>query len=163
MNPRLTIRKALRTDCHAIAPRLREEDAKELLLSSGKEPIESLLDSFSFSSETFVAEEDGQVIAIWGFGTFIYEEAGKKTLVGVPWMVGTPEMMKHPVTIVAAGRVAVDRWESQCDCLCNLTHVENTVHHRWLRHLGFQFMPDVVPTGPSKAPFLQFYRYKINV
>lgn len=160
MSKAVDIRPATRADCHDIAPRLREEDALELRLSSGKEPLQSLLDTFAFSSECFVAEEDGLVIAIGGFGTFIHKGT-KDTTVGVPWLVGTPEMLNHPVTLVAAGRVAVDRWESQCECLCNLTHAENTVHHRWLRHIGFEFMPDVVPTGPTGAPFLQFYRYKI--
>lgn len=152
------IRPGTRKDCHDLAPRLRPEDALELRLSSGKEPLQVLLDSFAFSSECFVAEEDGLVIAIGGFGTFLHGE--KKTKVGVPWMVGSPEMMRHPVTMVAAGRVAVDRWDSQCECMCNLTHQDNTAHHRWLHHIGFEFMPDVVPTGPTKAPFLQFYRYR---
>lgn len=153
------IRKATREDCIDLAPRLRPEDATELTLSSGPNLKRTLLESLKFSSECFVAEEEGKVICIWGFGTFLYED--NKTKVGVPWMVGSPEMMNYPVTIVAAGRASVDRWEKQCDCMCNLTHIDNTIHHKWLKHIGFEFMPDVVPTGPTQAPFLQFYRYRL--
>lgn len=147
------IRPGTLQDCLSLAPRLRPEDALELELASGKTPLEVLKESLEVSSECFAAEADGLVIAMGGC-RYIEEMS-----VGVPWLVGSPEILNHPVSLVAAGRVAVDRWGKNCSVLCNLTHAENHVHHRWLRHIGFSFMPDPWPMGPTRAPFLQFFRH----
>lgn len=147
------IRPATLADILDLAPRIREEDALELALASGKTHLEVLKESLEVSDECFAAEDNGLVIAVGGCR---YLEG---TTIGVPWLVGSPEILNHPVSLVAAGRVAVDRWGKNCTVLCNLTHSENHVHHRWLRHLGFSFSPDPWPLGPTQAPFLQFYRH----
>lgn len=145
------VRLARPEDCLSLAPRLRAEDAVELELATGKTPLEALKESLEVSAEAFAAEADGVVVALWG--------CSFQNGAGSPWMVGSPEVLNYPVTFVAIGRVAVDRWSRSCSVLHNLTHTENTVHHRWLRHIGFSFAPDVVPCGPAEAPFLHFYRH----
>lgn len=147
------IRKGTIEDARSLAPRLRPEDALELTLSHGPDLFATLVESIRFSSECFAAEEGGVVIALGGFGVV------EGTEMGVPWLVGSPEVLRHPVTLVAAGRVAVERWEKQCTLMSNLTHEDNHVHHRWLRHLGFSFTNGTFPVGESSAPFKQFYRY----
>lgn len=146
------IRPGTVADAISLATRLRPEDALEITLTS-EDPIEkALIESLKLSTECFAAEVDGLVIAMGGFRLL----PGR---IGIPWMVGSPEIEDHPVSMVAAGRVAVDRWASQCDVMANVSHQDNVVHHRWLVHIGFTFMPEVVPVGPQRAPFRQFYRH----
>jgi len=146
------IRPGTVADAISLAPRLRPEDALEISLTSEDSLEKTLLDSLEQSTECFAAEVDGLVIAMGGFRLL----PGR---IGIPWMVGSPEIEEYPVSMVAAGRVAVDRWASQCDVMANVTHKDNVVHHRWLRHIGFTFLPEEVPVGPQRAPFLQFYRH----
>lgn len=150
---KVTIRPGTVEDAVSLGPRLREEDAMELTLTSAGTPTDILKESLEFSDECFSAVVDGVVIAMGGFAL------EPKTSMGIPWLVGSPEIERHPVTLVAAGRSAVDRWEKQCTVMANVTHQDNVVHHRWLKAIGFTFLDAVVPLGPSKAPFLQFYRY----
>jgi len=151
----LVIRAGRVADALSLAPRLRPEDATELTLARGPDVERTLLDSILFSSECYTAEEDGKVIAIGGFGSV----TTNGSCVGIPWMVGSPECLKYPKKLVEYGLASVARWESMCDVMSNVTHKDNVVHHRWLRRIGFSFLPNEVPVGDSGAPFLQFYRH----
>lgn len=147
-----TIRPGTEADAISLAYRLRREDALEIILTSPDPLEETLLESLKHSTECFAAEVDGLVIAMGGFRLL-------PNRIGIPWMVGSPEIEEYPVSMVAAGRAAVDRWASQCDVMANVTHKDNVVHHRWLRHIGFTFLEEEVLVGAQRAPFLQFYRH----
>jgi hypothetical protein len=125
------------------------------MLSAGPDLETTLLDSVLHSDECFAGVLEGRVIALWGISLLPLD--GKQ--VGVPWLVASPEALKFPMKLVGIGKEMVARWEHQCDYMTNLTHAENTVHHRWLDRIGFTFTPGTTPVGTHQAPFRQFYRY----
>lgn len=144
------IRPGTVQDAHSIAPRLREADRKEILLGWGEDVLGALVASVEASHECFAGELNGVPIALGGI---VGRDGG-----GFPWLVGSPECVRFPVKLTSAGIVAVARWEREFQVMCNYSHIDNTVHHAWLRNLGFSFMPDAVPYGPRQAPFFLFYR-----
>ena len=149
---KVLVRAGTVVDAISLAPRLRANDARELTLSNGPDLEDTLQNAVAVSCECFAAEEDGKVIALWGMAQPVPDT-------GVPWFVGSDETAKHPRKVIQFGKEMVKRWESRCSLMMNYTHVENTVHHRWLAHIGFSFMPGTVPVGASSSPFLHFYRY----
>lgn len=147
------IRPGVHEDASTLAPRLRPQDALELTLSDGPDLASTLARSVAFSTDCWAAEEDGRVIALGGFGV------AEGTAIGIPWMVGSPEVTKYPVKLVSVGREAVARWEPLCEVMMNFSHAENRLHHRWLERIGFTLAKDPIPWGHAGAPFIQFYRY----
>lgn len=148
---RVSFRPATEEDARAIARRLRPEDALELYLSSGPNIEQTLLDSVGLSDECFAAEADGAVIALGGVG-FIADFA-------IPWLVCTPEALRFPKLMVEEARKAIARWDKRGAVrMFNFSHADNTVHHRWLEHLGFTFDPHPHLRGELQTPFRHFYR-----
>lgn len=145
------IRPATLQDAADLAPRLRDADLIELALSSLLPIADILMDSIRRSEEAWVGELDGKVIAIGGFGI------AKGTDIGCPWLVGSPEVLKHPLKLTRIGRQMVSRWSSRCSLMTNFTLQGNELHISWLKRIGFEVG---APTlyGPFKAPFVQFYR-----
>lgn len=145
----LIFREGTLEDALSLAPRLRPEDALEVV-AFGEPAAEALKASLECAEETLAAVEDGVVIALGGItikGSF-----------GVPWFLGSKESVKYPLQWVKMGKTLIARWEKKCSVMTNFTHPDNTVHHQWLEHLGFTFLPGTVPYGPFNTPFRQFYR-----
>ena len=149
----LTFRPATEQDAISLAPRLRPEDTLELFLANGMATEDSLKESVAISTECTAACEGDVVVALYGFCLI------EGTTIGAPWLVCAPELLKHRKVLVTEGKASVQRWAPLCTYMTNFTHADNHVHHSWLRHIGFTFMPEEVPMGASKAPFLQFYRH----
>ena len=152
---KLTIRKGTVEDCISLAPRLRAEDVLELVLTMEGSLEEILTGSLAESYECYVGEAGGVVIAMGGIVL-------TDSPVGIPWLVGSPEVVQYPVALVRYGRSSVDRWLQVRPVLENFTWARNTVHHEWLRHIGFTLDPLQVPCGPHQEPFIHFSR-KLNV
>lgn len=148
------IRPGTLEDASSLAPRLRQADARELTLAAGPDLTATLRASIANSAESWAAEQSGEVIALGGV-TFI---AGPQRL-GVPWMVGSDELLQHPVKLVREGRRFVSLWGRQCDTLTNFVHAENRAHIEWLKRIGFTMGPVFPEWGHGKAPFIQFHRY----
>jgi hypothetical protein len=57
-----------------------------------------------------------------------------------------------------ASRQIVEEWQRDFPRLHNYTDARNTVHHRWLRWLGFTFTARHETFGPLGLPFYEFVR-----
>lgn len=150
----VVIRPGRVADALSLSPGLREEDRLELQEASGPDVEKALIEAVLSSFECFAGVEGEKVIAIGGLCL-----AGR---IGIPWLVCSPEAVRHPKKLVEVGREAISRWEHLCELMVNFTHPANTVHHRWIERIGFHFSPGMVPVGPNKTPFKHFYRYKEN-
>lgn len=153
MSP-LIIRPGTLADARSLAPRLRPADERELKLSSGGTSRDILQASVSMSDEVWAGESEGVVIALGGLTLF----DGPQRL-GVPWMVGSDELLQHPIKLVREGRRFVSQWEKRCQVMTNFVHAENHVHIEWLKRIGFTMGHTFPEWGHGKAPFIQFYRY----
>jgi hypothetical protein len=145
------IRTATEEDAAYIGARLRRADWEELWAATGESPRMTTIRSFEISDESWVLDCGGAPLAIWGIGTSYANNCG------VPWMVGTNHMEKHKRDIMGISRVMLDYYHTRHHVLINFTDARHTDSHRYLKWLGFEFLP-AVPHGHAGLPFHQFMR-----
>lgn len=148
------VRVATREDCYDLAPRLRKADREEVAKTWGLEPVQSLLFGYH-SGETFAVAWKGRVIALFGC-------SGIPGVVGIPWMLASPELSQIRKEFVRECRSYVLMMLSVYGHLENHVWCGNRVHIRWLEWLGFSFDPPA-PHGIYDEPFQRFYMNKDNV
>jgi hypothetical protein len=141
------MRPATMDDCGPLAARLREEDAAEAYAASGIPAEYSLRLSLLFAPAT-VACVEGQPEMIFGCGN------------AQPWMLCTPLAVspRWRKCFVKHSRYHIEDWQAEYPLLHNFTDARNSVHHAWLRRVGFTFIAFNVPYGPFGLPFHQFVR-----
>lgn len=145
-------RTATLDDAVSLSKRLRPEDATEVSLTSG-DPLEVILvRSVTESEQAVVAEVDGLVIAVWGVRR-------EMLVVGIPWLLCSPEVSRYSKRLVADGRSWVERINLSYPILTNMVYSKNTSSINWLKHLGFTIGELNPEFGVGKAPFYQFYKH----
>lgn len=136
---------------------LCEAEAKELLaLGEGKTVREMLEDSLSVSKHTWVAVEDGKVIAVGGISEHPYE-AG----MGIPWLLSTETFTRdYLFTINSLAYSLIEHSFNTLDfyVLTNRVSLDNKASIKWLKFLGFEFMES--PRLINNVWFDTFYMYK---
>lgn len=147
----VVIRPATAADCHDLAPRLRPADAQELFAASSSPPEVALPSTLRW--EPSVVELDGRPEAIMGC-------TRRDDIEGVPWFLSTdiPVSPRWRVAFLRHSRAVVEEWQRWFPLLHNFTDARNTVHHRWLRWLGFTFVAQHERFGPLGLPFFEFVR-----
>ena len=142
----VTMRPATLDDCGSLAPRLREEDRSEAEAFYGVPAEYALRLSLLFAPGAMVACVEGTPEMIYGCPK------------GHPWMLCTPLAVspRWRKTFVRHSREHIDAWLAEFGRLHNFTDARNTVHHAWLRRVGFKFIAYDVPYGPAGLPFHQF-------
>lgn len=144
-------RTATLRDMVSLAPRMRAADVAELKASSGRDPFTALCLSFGTSKRTWVYTVDGQVECAFGIAEITRD-------VGCPWMLGSDEVRNHSKRLIRDAMSVVEDMQAAYPTLFNQTHERNTVALRWLRYLGFKFLP-AVQHGPQNEAFIPFYRH----
>lgn len=143
-------------DCHDLAPRMRSQDAKEVMASHGKDPLEALLESFNVSLECFtIIHEDGEIVGMFGLA-----DCG---IFASPWLLGSDKLPETKRVMLPVSARWVEEKNTQHPLLLNFVHADNTVSMKWLKSLGFQFINLIQEFGTGKEPFYQFVRIKSNV
>lgn len=145
--PGVTIRPATIDDCVDLAPRLREEDKAEAYAASGV-PAEYALKFSLMSGGTLVACVDGRPEMIFGCPN------------GHPWMLCSPLAVspRWRKTFVRHSQDYIEDWQARFRVLHNFTDARNSVHHAWLRRVGFTFIALRDRHGPLGLPFYEFVR-----
>lgn len=151
----ITHHDATGEDLSHIARHLRKQDRVEVEAATGKSAERVLFDSWRSSKGTWIARVDGVPACLYGIAAHDSFEG-----FGVPWMVGTDEMLRHQRALIFDAKKWVEKMQAQYPTLINATHARNTAAIRWLRWLGFQFTPEVTVNG---HPFIPFYRTQQHV
>lgn len=146
------VRPATPLDATLLAPRLREGDAAELHASTGLPAVEALKQSLGFGG-SLVAEVNGTV-------EFVFGCPRSDDATGIPWLLGTDLLVDRQFVapFLRVSRHYVAEWQREYPLLHNFTDARNTVHHRWLRWLGFTFIARHDRFGPFGLPFFEFVR-----
>ena len=144
---------ATENDVRSIASRLREADRQEIWLASGSQPLGVLVVALQQSEKAWVYTADGVPECVCGV------VPGPVPSLGVPWMVGTPVMVKHQVALLREGRRVVQEMNEMYPTLWNLVSADSRTSIRWLKRLGFQ-LGDPIQHGPFNADFYPFMRFK---
>lgn len=79
--------------------------------------------------------------------------------VGIPWMLGTTEIVKHEKAFLRRCRGIVDAMLRSYPALLNIVDERNTVAKRWLTWLGFRFDPHPFQLG---AQAFRVFRAGVN-
>lgn len=135
---------------NAIKGNLREQDKREVYLSSGEDPDVRLVDSWARSNMRWTVLYDEKPIAVAGVTI-----SRKMPEVAVPWLLATAEVEKIPKAFSRRADTILDEMLSIRPTLANYVDCENSVSIRWLEWLGFKIL-DPIPYGPFKAPFHPF-------
>ena len=139
------------SDVLYVAERLREADLQELYAMHGKDvdvPM-LLLQSWKESIQRYTIIANDEPVGIFGLA----EVAPK---LGAPWLVGTDGLPKIAKSFITGCPHYVERMLDTYPNLVNYVHKDNRLAIRWLKYLGFTFLP--IMTN-NFYPFIKIKRY----
>ena len=147
-------RRATVADVRYLADNMREEDQMEVRAQTGQEPEANLLHCFFASRPCMtMVSRHGHVMGMWGV---VPEGQG-----GRIWMLGTKGMVADKQdrrVFLRKSRKQLDLLFNYYPVLFNVVDARNTVHVRWIRHMGFTFLAKHAEWGPEKRLFYEFVR-----
>ena len=149
------VRFARAADVDTIEPWLRAADRAELVAASGPDVPGQLREAVDLSrgrlgQMAFVAEHEGEVIALFGF-------VPVSALSGTahPWLVGTPGLARVPGMLNRLSRSYCSAVLGEYPLLFNYVDARNIASIAWLKRLGFSVgAPE--PFGVEGLPFHRF-------
>lgn len=145
----MEIRDATERDLLELAPNLRAADHREILASFGESPEEALLYSLRMSPICKVGVDEEGVAGVFGCGPH-----PENKLVGVPWLMGTDRMARNVKWFMRTAKIWKALFHLNYPHLWNLVDSRNTVHVRWITHMGFTFCGERSVKG---VIFREFY------
>ena len=128
---------------------MRQQDADEVRAAGWQSLHEAVHDSVSLSEWSRVVRCNGVLVAIFGVrasGTLL-------SPCGIPWMLGTPALMRHRLLLHRMARKYVSDMLHKYGHLFNVVDARNSVSISWLKRLGFQFHDPVEFRGHQFIPF----------
>lgn len=132
-----------------VAKNLRKEDREEME-GMGLNPLHLPFGvATSAQSIAFFSRDD----EIAGVAGVVEVEEG----VGQIWMLCTDVIQKEPVTLVRNAKRWIKMIEPNYRLLWNLADARNHVHHKLLKHLGFQALR-AVPIGADQRPYYEIVK-----
>ena len=129
---------------------VRAADMAEIEEGCGQGLRQALEYGLAHSVEPLLILHGGQPLAAFG------EVALVPGVVGVPWLISTTHIERHPRAFLKACRPLLQRMLQRHPTLTNYIDARNTAAIRWLQWLGFR-MDSPVPHGPHRLPFRQFH------
>ena len=148
----VTYRASILEDADILAPHLREQDAKEVFLSHGLSPRESLRVSFGNSEESFtIIDDDRDIVGMFGY----IDDSNCK---GVPWLLGSDKLVekKNHRSFLVQSADYINSLKIKYDILYNYVHAENTASLNWLEWLGFSLGGELKNWGLNNGTFIKF-------
>ena len=145
------IRKTIFEDIDFLAPRLRFEDKREILDSTGLNPYQALSECFK-CSEISLTIVDTKNIPVGMFG--VSED-------GAIWLLATPDIKRIRFSFLRESRKVIDFLNQKYPKLWNYVDSRNQLHLRWLKWCGFIFLRKV-NHGVNKKPFYEFIKICVN-
>lgn len=146
------IRKTKPQDVAHVAAYLRPEDEQEVRSLTGLSPLQALTIGAIHSPDCitgFTPEGEPAVIAgvvPMGDGT------------GSVWMLCTPAIKGNVRELVATARLWVAAMLHKYGTLTNVVDARNTVHLRFVSHLGFELGAPIAEYGPGRVSVLPITR-----
>lgn len=139
-------------DAEALLANLRPADRDECdaLVGPGQERV-ALAKSIADSLIVWVFTIDEQVAGIGGV-TPISLLGGQ----GMPWMLGTSAIDRHPGAFIRLNRPYIARMLALCPHLVNVVDARNVRSIAWLKKMGFTVLP-AQPMGVAGLPFHPFF------
>lgn len=147
------VRAATVEDATHIANNLREADRMECDALLALPPILVLPAAVASGRRvwTFHAHT-GEPVGLFGVDPTHVPE------VGTIWMCSTDSINKHKHEFLVQSRPYLWALNDEFPILTNMVDARNTLHHRWLKWLGFAFLQRIEKWGARSVPFIEFAR-----
>jgi hypothetical protein len=149
---RVIVRPSTIEDVGELAATMRDADKKEVLATTGNNPVDSLINGLA-GIECWTATVDGRVLCMWGVSDGMRSLLGGS--VGVGWLLTSelvdmyPKLFWQTCKTVLAGML--ERW----GCLVNFIDCRHHQAIRWASRLGFK-LEEPQPFGHAGALFRRF-------
>ena len=131
-----------------VAGHLRKSDAREAYRATGKVAGCAVLQTWSRSKRKWIIFKNAKPIGLFGV-----DDGGEG--LGIPWMVGTPEMADIGLFIGKNSAKYIAKMKEGFVALVNYVDIENTVSIAWLKWCGAKIYPPE-PYGPQGYLFYPF-------
>lgn len=129
---RVTVRHSCWDDCRSMAPNMRAADVMEVKSASGHDPYRALCQAYAVSETCLTVLYEDRPCLMMGCCA---EPEDKHT--GIIWALGTDEIGEFARLFIRESPRWLDHIRGKYTTVKNFTHADNTVHHKWLKHLGF--------------------------
>lgn len=147
-----TIRQMVIADALLLAGCARAADADEIKACCGLDIGTALLQCATGSLRAWVIEAGGVPLAAVG-------DTMAAIGVGVPWMITTDHIKKHPRAFLRASRAIMADMLQRHYLLVNYVDARNVDAIRWLTWLGAT-IEEPAPYGVAGLPFRKFTKIK---
>jgi hypothetical protein len=149
------VQRATLEDVTYIAKNLRQADRQECDATVGMPPELVLPQSVGAGRDVWTFHRnDGLPVGVFGADPTTIPE------VGIVWMVSTGEVNNHKREFLTESRPFVWALNDTYPIITNMVDARNTLHHRWLKWLGFSFLRRIEHWGARSVPFYEFARMK---
>ena len=146
----LKIRDAHDEDAMVLAAFLRPEDEQEVDAAGFEDGLDALRFSLERSDVCYVAEIDGEPVAMWGLRS---DSLVGQT--GAPWLLTGSGIEAHRLTFMRVARVMLDEFLDRCP---RGLHVRIDAEYsralRWAKAMGFE-LSEPLPHPTTGRPFVQ--------
>lgn len=136
-------------DAEALVAAMRDADRAELLASNGPDVLGTVQASVAGSRRAWALELEGEFAALLGV------VSTEVPTLGVPWLIGTTAVDRHPRTHIRATRRYLATMRELYPHLLNFVHADNHRSIRWLRSMGFS-IGAAEPMGVNGELFHRF-------
>lgn len=145
------VRPSTWSDVVYLSDKLRDADVEELA-ATGYTPMDALADGFNRAQACYTIltpTDHSKPMGMVGVGASHFED------IGLIWMLGTDDVVTHGIRFLKDSKpVLSDLFEmTGYRAFYNHTFYKNTVHHHWLKWMGFHFIA-------SNGRFHEFIKLK---
>ena len=138
-------------DIQYLAPRLRYEDKREILASTGLLPYEALLKGYLENVIVFTIVNKKNIPV----GIFGVNDCGSG--VGAIWLLASEDLTTAQISFLRQCRDVVKVLNTKYKILWNFVDCRNSLHIKWLKWCGFKFI-NKQKYGVLNKPFYEFIR-----
>ena len=146
------IKVATLKEAKYLATRLRQEDIDECKASANVKPLDALTMGVQHSHLPFaVYNNKHNPVMIMGV-----IPQGKN--LGMVWLLSSPEINNMSLTFLRHCKEVLKCYNSTFPILYNYIDARNTLHLKWLKWLGFQFIKVHQNFGYEQRKFIEFIK-----
>jgi hypothetical protein len=142
-----------RNMANQLAPHLKLADRREIMASSGMEPLEALLESIAVSDEDMCWAATLNEIPVAMFGA---NKLTDDNLVGGIWLLTSDKIALYPLDFMRHCKEGLTFMHKRYEYLTNFIDARNMPSMRWLPRLGFRPCQKIEKYGFAGAPFIQY-------
>jgi len=138
-------------DIKYLAPRLRHSDKEEILAASGQTPYHALLNGYLNCAIVFtIVNPKNKPVGIFGV-------TDCRNGTGAIWLLATDGLAKIQIAFLKECKEVVNVLNKKYKILWNFVDCRNSLHIKWLKWCGFQFI-NKKNYGVLDKPFYEFIR-----